>query len=140
MATNSSEHLGLHLWEPTDQVLRTEFNENWQKIDTAGNTAQTEAAEKGFVIGSYTGNGGTLSVNLGFKPRFLHITGTICNYYSYRSTYQHEVATGGEQASEVVQLTDTGFTVVWTMGPNGVDELYPMVNRNGDTYSYIAFR
>ena len=31
MATNSSEHLGLHLWEPTDQVLRTEFNENWQK-------------------------------------------------------------------------------------------------------------
>ena len=35
MATNSSEHLGLHLWQPTDQVLRTEFNENWQKIDTA---------------------------------------------------------------------------------------------------------
>ena len=35
MATNASEHLGLHLWEPTDQVLRTEFNENWQKIDTA---------------------------------------------------------------------------------------------------------
>ena len=27
--------LRLHLWEPTDQVLRTEFNENWQKIDTA---------------------------------------------------------------------------------------------------------
>ena len=35
MATNSSEHLGLHLWEPTDQVLRTEFNENWQKLDAA---------------------------------------------------------------------------------------------------------
>ena len=35
MATNSSEHLGLHLWEPTDQVLRTEFNQNWSKIDEA---------------------------------------------------------------------------------------------------------
>ena len=136
MATNSSEHLGLHLWEPTDQVLRTEFNQNWQKIDTA----VAEAQEKPYVIGSYTGNGGTQSIDLGFKPRFLHITGTICNYYSYRSTYQHEVATGGAQASEVVQLTDTGFTVVWTMGPNGNDELYPMINRNGDIYSYIAFR
>ena len=35
MATNSSEHLGLHLWQPTDQVLRTEFNQNWSKIDEA---------------------------------------------------------------------------------------------------------
>ena len=43
MATNSSEHLGLHLWEPTDQVLRTEFNQNWQKIDTAVDTAQQTA-------------------------------------------------------------------------------------------------
>lgn len=35
MATNTSKYLGLHLWEPSDQVLRTEFNENWQKFDTA---------------------------------------------------------------------------------------------------------
>ena len=35
MSTNTSQNLGLHLWEPTDQVLRTEFNENWQKLDTA---------------------------------------------------------------------------------------------------------
>ena len=136
MSTNTSQNLGLHLWEPNDQVLRTEFNQNWQKIDTA----VAGARGKAYVIGSYTGNGGTQSIDLGFKPRFLHITGTICNYYNYRSTYQHEVATGGEQASEVVQLTDTGFTVIWTMGPNGVDELYPMVNRSGDAYSYIAFR
>ena len=45
MATNSSQHLGLHLWEPTDQVLRTEFNENWTKIDTAVNTAQETTEE-----------------------------------------------------------------------------------------------
>ena len=43
MATNTSEHLGLHLWEPTDQVLRTEFNQNWTKIDTAVNAAQETA-------------------------------------------------------------------------------------------------
>ena len=43
MATNSSEHLGLHLWEPGDQVLRTEFNQNWSKIDEAVETAQSTA-------------------------------------------------------------------------------------------------
>ena len=129
-----------NLVEGSDDFSPTPLNQNMEKVEALLADLGAEAAEKGFVIGSYTGNGGTQSIDLGFKPRFLHITGTICNYYSYRSTYQHEVATGGAQASEVVQLTDTGFTVVWTMGPNGNDELYPMINRNGDIYSYIAFR
>ena len=42
MSTNKSEHLQLHLWEPGDSVLRTEFNENWEKID--GETARLDAA------------------------------------------------------------------------------------------------
>ena len=74
MATNTSEHLGLHLWEPTDQVLRTEFNQNWTKIDTAVNAAQetaeaaqSAAEQRPYVIGSYTGNGGTQSITLGFQ-------------------------------------------------------------------------
>ena len=81
MATNTSEHLGLHLWEPTDQVLRTEFNQNWTKIDTAVNAAQetaeaaqSAAEQRPYVIGSYTGNGGTQSITLGFQPSFVIIT------------------------------------------------------------------
>ena len=35
MSTNKSEHLGLHLWEPEDDFLRTEFNENFTAIDGA---------------------------------------------------------------------------------------------------------
>ena len=42
MSTNKSEHLQLHLWEPGDSVLRTEFNDNWQKLD--GETARLDAA------------------------------------------------------------------------------------------------
>ena len=42
MSTNKSEHLQLHLWEPGDSVLRTEFNENWEKLD--GETARLDAA------------------------------------------------------------------------------------------------
>ena len=68
MATNSSQNLGLHLWEPDDQVLRTEFNENWQKIDTeaadiredlAGLAANVGVAGKTARIawGTYTGTG-----------------------------------------------------------------------------------
>lgn len=86
MATNTSEHLGLHLWEPTDQVLRTEFNQNWTKIDTAVNAAQetaeaaqSAAEQRPYVIGSYTGNGGTQSITLGFQPSFVIITAQPAN-------------------------------------------------------------
>ena len=33
MATNHTEHYGLCQWEATDQVLRTDFNEDNQKIE-----------------------------------------------------------------------------------------------------------
>ncbi len=42
MSTNKSEHLNLHLWEPEDDFLRTEFNENFEKID-AGVKAEENA-------------------------------------------------------------------------------------------------
>ncbi len=35
MATNHTENYALNLWEPTDTFLRTEFNENTQKLDAA---------------------------------------------------------------------------------------------------------
>ena len=42
MSTNKSAHLNLHLWEPEDDFLRTEFNENFEKID-AGVKAEENA-------------------------------------------------------------------------------------------------
>ncbi len=51
MSTNKSEHLQLHLWEPGDSVLRTEFNENWEKID--GETAQIRADSIMTRLGQY---------------------------------------------------------------------------------------
>ena len=46
MSTNKSEHLKLHLWEPEDDFLRTEFNENFEAIDGAvqGEKTAREAA------------------------------------------------------------------------------------------------
>ena len=109
MATNTSEHLGLHLWEPTDQVLRTEFNQNWTKIDTAVNAAQetaeaaqSAAEQRHYVIGSYTGNGGTQSITLGFQPSFVIITAQPANS---RDTAFIAIS-GGSEAASTLSFTE----------------------------------
>ena len=140
MATNTSEHLGLHLWEPTDQVLRTELNQNWTKIDTAVNAAQetaeaaqSAAEQRPYVIGSYTGNGGTQSITLGFQPSFVIITAQPANS---RDTAFIAVS-GGSEAASTLSFTETGFTVMVT--PTSY-ETYPLTNQNGTFYHYLALR
>ena len=140
MATNTSEHLGLHLWEPTDQVLRTEFNQNWTKIDTAVNAAQetaeaaqSAAEQRPYVIGSYTGNGGTQSITLGFQPSFVIITAQPANS---RDTAFIAVS-GGSEAASTLSFTETGFTVMVT--PTSY-ETYPLTNQNGTFHHYLALR
>ena len=67
MSTNYTEKLGLTLWEADDPVLRTEFNANHNKLDTA--IAALSAAH-GCVSGTY--EGGTspdrVVINAGFAP------------------------------------------------------------------------
>ena len=140
MATNTSEHLGLHLWEPTDQVLRTEFNQNWTKIDTAVNAAQetaeaaqSAAEQRPYVIGSYTGNGGTQSITLGFQPSFVIITAQPANS---RDTAFIAIS-GGSEAASTLSFTETGFTVMVAPTPY---ETYPLTNQNGTFYHYWALR
>ena len=140
MATNTSEHLGLHLWEPTDQVLRTEFNQKWTKIDTAVNAAQetaeaaqSSAEQRPYVIGSYTGNGGTQSITLGFQPSFVIITAQPANS---RDTAFIAIS-GGSEAASTLSFTETGFNVMVT--PTSY-ETYPLTNQNGTFYHYLALR
>ena len=40
MGTNKTEHYGLHQWVPEDEFLRTDFNENFEKLDSALYTAE----------------------------------------------------------------------------------------------------
>ena len=140
MSTNTSQNLGLHLWEPTDQVLRTEFNQNWTKIDTAVNAAQetaeaaqSAAEQRPYVIGSYTGNGGTQSITLGFQPSFVIITAQPANS---RDTAFIAIS-GGSEAASTLSFTETGFTVMVT--PTSY-ETYPLTNQNGTFYHYLALR
>lgn len=145
MSTNKSQNLNLHLWEPEDDFLRTEFNENFTAVDSAVKSAQTAAvnaqqtADKAlslpYATGSYTGNGKDISINLGFRPSFLMISGMRSAYVGGAGEYSnYNIMTGGNVVSDRVALTDTGFIAKY------FDAGSPNVAVNGRTYDYIAFR
>ena len=91
MASYTSNYQ-LHQWVPEDNFLRTDFNQDFQRIDTAIKGVETGAdaklAQKAdktaltslaatvdgkaeIVTGSYTGSGGTKTVSLGFRPKLV---------------------------------------------------------------------
>ena len=131
MSTNTSEHLGLHLWEPTDQVLRTEFNQNWQKIDTA----VAEAREKPYVIGSYTGNGAaSRTFSFPARPMLVNIMGSnnwLC------AVQGASVGSGGYLGGggEAISVTWSGHNM--TVSSPSSDASY-LCNWSGDRYSVVA--
>ena len=99
MASNYTTNYQLNQWEARDQVLRTEFNQDNQKIDTAlAANAEAIAAEvvartalaetvagKGncqLHYSAYTGNGNTSrTFTFSGPPRFLCIMGGGSDYF-----------------------------------------------------------
>ena len=69
----NTSNYGLKRWDPEDRILHTEFNDNWDKIDTALKASadgvaalQTALASCGnckIVYGTYIGNGKSGSAN-----------------------------------------------------------------------------
>ena len=74
MSTNKSTNLNLHLWEPGDDFLRTEFNENFQKVDELAGKLLTPEGQS-CQTGSFHFNGtvanGTALVSFSFSPHVL---------------------------------------------------------------------
>lgn len=151
----------LPTWEKDDFIRMQDFNDLTGKLDTAlksGADAQTalqnaikavkataenaySSANKPYVAGSYTGNGGTQTVDLGFKPRFLVISRGF-DKGDYSADYTLFAGTPEQIDSwmaKVVSITDTGFTVkMATYNTSTCPQLW--LNTSGKTYSYIAFR
>jgi len=134
---NKTANYQLNQWEPGDSFLRTDFNEDNAKIDTA----IKEAAEaKNYVTGSYVGTGKSGQgenanvLNLGFRPSLVLILGGI--YPSNRSlaVFISPSTIAGDGASFVTATwTDTGLS--WYSNSPNVQ-----LNLDGGTYYYIAFR
>lgn len=151
----------LPTWEKDDFIRMQDFNDLTGKLDAAlksGADAQTalqnaikavkataenaySSANKPYVAGSYTGNGGTQTVDLGFKPRFLVISRGF-DKGDYSADYALFAGTPEQIDSwmaKVVSITDTGFTVkMATYNTSTCPQLW--LNTSGKTYSYIAFR
>ena len=142
MATYTSNYQ-LHQWEASDNFLRTDFNEDFQKIDTAIKGVETGAgaalalkadktevaavqalaAEKAEIVtGSYTGSGGTKTVSLGFRPKLVVVP---------LSAYYTAAAAAGGSPSQIF-VTSNGFSAQ----DGGVTS----PNESGRTYYYAALR
>ncbi|MDC0390784.1 hypothetical protein OAM64_04270 [Candidatus Thioglobus sp.] len=82
-------------------------------------------------VGSYTGNGGTQSITLGFSPRFVmwKATNNVENFYmmdSVRGENNVLYADGNfaEGTSLGVSFTPTGFTLTGSFNASGINYLY----------------
>lgn len=132
---NYTEKYHLPQWAEDDRILMTDFNQMCADIE-AGLKA---AAGLPYVVGSYTGNGATAEeggqhIELGFQPRFLQITGMGNGVDASGEAYRYNASSGGQQTTQTLQITETGFAVNYTSG------VFPMLNQSGRTYTYIAFQ
>ena len=141
---NYTEHYQLHQWEPEDSFLRTDFNQDFSRIDTAlaslaGNLDATDKKMPKVTVGSYKGNSSPTepqTITLPFKPIVVLIW---CNHYSNSRDsigYYNGMATEGQPLGNgILTLSDNGFTVKST---KDVDyQAYPYLNANY-TYFYLA--
>ena len=150
MATYTPNY-GLHQWVPEDQFRRTEFNEDFLKIDTAlaakadsGSTSSTISSLQSqlsgkasvsdlnnlratvntkcrVVVGTYTGNGARQDISLGGTPQAVFIF--------YGATIICAIQDG--EPNYEVTLNSTGFTL--SGSGSGLT-----VNSNGNRYKYVA--
>ena len=158
MASNYTEHYGLCQWETTDQVLRTEFNEDYQKIDRAlkalvDKTLALEAlisqcGNCGVYTTSYVGTGasGQSSPNtLTFSaPVFfvlvsggeMNAWGSVANKtsFSIRGGHMMMPASSGNSASPTTWSPD-GKTISWyNQNSNALEQM----NAAGVQYTVFA--
>ena len=135
-----TETYHLPQWAESDRIMMEDFNQMCRDMETGLTASQREAAQKGFVIGSYTGDGkkmdqGGQVIRLGFRPRFLIITrgwvssSSISKYYLVVG--EHTDITNQDWC---FAWEDDGFRVAFYS--SGVQEL----NVSGLAYDYIAFR
>lgn len=138
MATYT-EHYGLHQWVPEDNFLRSDFNTDLQKIDTAlREITETADGKISIITGSYTGNDSNGRViSLGFTPSAVYLCseGGLAgynsgNYHCYGGlmTPDSPIKISGQLAAEIVE---NGFKLYYGT--------YIQTNCSGTTYHYIAF-
>ena len=137
---NHTQNYHLPQWEKSDRVMMDDFNQMCNRIESgiisaenSAKRAQDTAEQLPYVIGTYTGNGKTQDVEIGFRPSFLIISGPI--HHDSGSANAESVLIGRVNNIEyLAKITDQGVTVT------EIESFYPHLNWLGVMYNYIAFR
>ena len=101
MASNQTSNYGLNQWEATDQVLRTEFNDDNQKIDGAlAGKGNCQIVYGGYQATNTSGNNGACTLTFPGKPLLLmilddvrggHMVMTSGAKYAFLSYFDYDV-------------------------------------------------
>ena len=134
MSTKKTRNYQLHQWEPADNFLRAEFNENFGKLDEAlGKKAEV-------VIGVYIpDNTEERFIDLGFTPKAVLVvgsTGEMGYVTSGMTVVRGGLALPGHNLSDtLLEITTNGFMARnWFAGSGMLYLNY------GEVKNYLAFR
>ena len=136
-----TQNYQLHQWEGSDAFLRTDFNEDFKKIDSGiaqvvGTVQALDKSKCRIIIGSYAGNAkGSITqsqdINLGAAPQAVF----ICNSYM-NSDYTAMATAARGLDHDLLVLTDAGFRAL-TLHDSG-RTFKPNLNAFDQTYIYVA--
>ena len=140
MATYTTNYQ-LHQWEATDDFLRTDFNEDFAKIDAAIRSAlETGQAKPEVVTGSYTGNNAEYrEIDLGFRPKAVIL---FCREYDSVMAYEGRPRPSHTGDKTMLTTTDNGFQVYYGYYRSGLTDYdyRPVTNKSGEEYRYLAVK
>ena len=139
----------LNQWDPTDRVLRTDFNSDNTKIDDALSQMQNTLSHKGncrLYIGTYTGtgthgSGGASSYTFPQKPLIVFLADPID---SYKMLVAYGQATGFSEVRVATgnTLTWEGNTLSWYNSSTSTEQMnmldrvyhvYALMDADADT-------
>lgn len=134
MATYT-ENYHLHQWVPEDNFLRTDFNQDFQKLDTALAEVEALAGSKCSVVaGIYSGNNAeSREINLGFQP----IAVLVEVSYGKRPATDYYMYSGLAVQGGVLKHSDTALSITQA-GFRVAKKGESYTNLNGSGYRYLA--
>ena len=134
---NKTENIQLNQWEPEDDFLRTDFNEDNAKLEAALSDLQsTVPLCTRVTFGNYTGSGARddtshISISLGFRARLVIALRNDGRWFVYDDAVYGAIAFEGGSCGPIT-ITDMGFEV-WNV-PNS-----SYMNNKNLVYNYIVF-
>ena len=114
MASNQTEYWGLNQWSGDDKFMRTEFNEDNARIDTAL-SRKAEIAWGHYSGATSTPNGNWRSINLGYHPQAVLVVMHGGTNSMYLGDCSSQLVTRDSPEADCLKLTQTGFQVRGTL-------------------------